>query len=111
MPVSPYFGRRVGIGIIANINHLFVRRLRPRQPLAVDVVSPEKMIGDDRLGWMDDSNDAIERKGLVTLEVEHRSHGLRERPGGTVRAESCRTRNRRRIRSATASAECRHGRD
>jgi hypothetical protein len=54
---------------------------------------------------MDDGNDAIERKGLVALEVEHRSQRFRERPTGAVRAESCWIRNRRRIGSATAGAE------
>src|SRR6266403_1305362 len=69
------------------------------------------MIGDDWLSWMDDGNDAIERKGLVALEVEHWSQGLRERPRGAVRAERCRIRNRRCVRSTTASGECRHRRD
>src|SRR6266705_693122 len=60
---------------------------------------------------MDDGNDAIERKGLVTLEVEHWSQGLRECQGGAVRAERCRIRNRRRVRATTASGECRCRRD
>src|SRR5207253_1576734 len=111
VPVSPHFSWRVGVGIVAHVHHLFVRWLCPRQPLAVHVVSPEEMIGDDGLRWVDDGNNAIERERFVALEVEHRRYRFRERPTDTVGAEGGGIRNRRRIRSMTAGARRRHAYD
>jgi hypothetical protein len=59
----------MGGGIVADPHQLLVRRLGPRSPLPVHVVSPEEMIRDDRSRRMNDRDDAIERKGLVALEV------------------------------------------
>jgi len=73
--------------------------LENRKPVPMDFAAARDQVLTDY------RNDAIERKRLVSLEVEHGSQRLRERHSGTIGAESCRIRNRRRMSSATAGAE------
>lgn len=68
MPEGPYVGGRAR-GVVANPHDLLVGGDREWDPGAVDVISPQEMVGDDAAGGVYDGNDPLKGEPFVALDV------------------------------------------
>ena len=68
VPEGPDIRRGAG-RVVADPDDLFVRRDGKRHPGPVNIVAPEKMVGDDRPSRVEDGNYPLEGEPFVTLNV------------------------------------------
>jgi hypothetical protein len=69
VPESPELRRRPA-AVVADPDDLLVGWDGERDPGAVDVVSPEQVVGDDPASRVNDGDDPLQWEPLVRLEVQ-----------------------------------------